>query len=131
VWERVERKGIQALRSSILPAGSHTQFAEEQPFRRCGMHGSLDDRAVTRQAWLLLWHSHDRLQLRSNSLNLPLIDCSFGFPALWSHASILLHWTSCFVLGDFTATVSRVAGPGASAVNPQRLNSAIASVAAS
>jgi hypothetical protein len=67
----------------------------------------------------------------SNSLNLPFIPCSFGFPALWSQASILPHWTSCDVAGVFTATVSRVAGPGALLVNPHRRNSLMAKAAAS
>ena len=78
------------------------------------------------------YHVNDGLvHILSNSLSLPFIACSFGFPALWSHASILLHWTSCIVLGILTATVKRVAAPGALLVNPQRLNSAIASTAAS
>jgi len=52
-------------------------------------------------------------------------------PALWSHTSTFAYCTWCLVLGAFTVTVSRVAGPGTSAVNPQRRNSPIASVAAS
>jgi hypothetical protein len=54
-----------------------------------------------------------------------------GFPALWSHASILLKRTSCEVAGAVTVTESRVAGPGAFVVKPHRRNSAIASPAAS
>jgi len=71
-------------------------------------------------------------QAPSNSLSRTFIACSFGLlPPLSSHASILLRRTSCEVAGAFTVTVSRVAGPGAFAVNPHRRNSPIASVAAS
>jgi hypothetical protein len=52
-------------------------------------------------------------------------------PPLSSQASILANRTSCEVAGAFTVTVSRVAGPGAPAVNPHRRNSPIASAAAS
>ena len=78
------------------------------------------------------YHVKDDLaHILSNSLSLPFIPCSFGFPALWSHASILLHCTSCDVVGIFTVTMSRVAGPGAFAVKPHRRNSAMARTAAS
>ena len=72
--------------------------------------------------------THDPSSSRSRTF----IACSFGLrPPLSSHASILLRRTSCDVAGAFTVTVSRVADPGAFAVNPQRRNSAIASAAAS
>src|SRR5438093_4241727 len=57
-------------------------------------------------------HANGIAHILSNSLSLPFIPCSFGFPALCSHASILPHCTSCEVAGVFTATVRRVAGPG-------------------
>jgi len=69
--------------------------------------------------------------VRSSSLSLVFITCSLGFPALRIQVSTLPHWTSCDVAGGFTVTVSRVAGPGAPSINPQRRNSAMANVAAS